>query len=232
MDDFIIRMSDDVSAIAKALILAQGNMGMLKKNAQNQHFQSKYADLGNVLDVALPALNSQGIALLQAPGGDGATIAVETMLLHESGQFITGILRLKPSKADPQGAGSAVTYGRRYGAQAMCGLAAEDDDGNAASAKPTVAARKPAPIAKPTSVAKPVPDTQNQRVYAMTLCSKLGFTADERYDFYESVAGYTDSGEPIRTWEAVVAAGKASRVIDALKSEVDKLVDAGILEAS
>jgi hypothetical protein len=37
------------------------------------------------------------------------------------------------SKADAQGFGSALTYARRYGLQAIAGIAAEDDDGNAAS---------------------------------------------------------------------------------------------------
>ena len=40
------------------------------------------------------------------------------------------------SEERPAGYGSAVTYGRRYGLAAITGLYQDDDDGNAASAKP------------------------------------------------------------------------------------------------
>lgn len=54
-------------------------------------------------------------------------------MLHESGSSVSSTLRLRPSKTDPQGVGSAITYGRRYSLLAMTGAAPEDDDGNAAS---------------------------------------------------------------------------------------------------
>jgi hypothetical protein len=37
------------------------------------------------------------------------------------------------TKQDAQGYGSALTYARRYSLMAACGIAPEDDDGNAAS---------------------------------------------------------------------------------------------------
>ena len=59
---------------------------------------------------------------------------VETVLAHESGEWISGELLLPLTKADAQGVGSAITYGRRYGLAAIVGIVAdEDDDGNAAS---------------------------------------------------------------------------------------------------
>jgi len=39
------------------------------------------------------------------------------------------------AKQDPQGYGSALTYARRYSLMAACGIAPEDDDGNAATRK-------------------------------------------------------------------------------------------------
>ena len=66
------------------------------------------------------------------PSEDG--VAVDTIRLHEGGGKITGgILRLPASKQDAQGYGSALTYARRYSLMATCGIAPEDDDGNAAS---------------------------------------------------------------------------------------------------
>ena len=55
---------------------------------------------------------------------------------------------LKPTKADPQGMGSAVTYARRYSYMAIIGLAAEDDDGNAASRQ---GAKAPQAIERPAA---------------------------------------------------------------------------------
>jgi hypothetical protein len=60
-------------------------------------------------------------------------VGVTTVLMHESGATVTGTLHLRPSKSDPQGVGSAVTYARRYALLAMTGAAPEDDDGNSAS---------------------------------------------------------------------------------------------------
>ena len=120
--------------IATALAKAQMNMGKALKQANNPHFRSKYADLGNVMDACLPALNEAGIALIQPTGEDEHGRFVETILIHgESGESLTCRVPLIVAKNDMQGFGSAVTYGRRYGLMAMAGIAPEDDDGNAAA---------------------------------------------------------------------------------------------------
>jgi hypothetical protein len=59
---------------------------------------------------------------------------VETVFVHESGEMLEcGKLHVPAAKQDPQGYGSALTYARRYSLMAACGIAPEDDDGNAAS---------------------------------------------------------------------------------------------------
>ena len=40
-------------------------------------------------------------------------------------------MHVPAAKQDPQGYGSALTYARRYSLMAACGIAPEDDDGNA-----------------------------------------------------------------------------------------------------
>jgi hypothetical protein len=118
---------------AKAFIAAQMATEAVKKAASNPAFKSKYADLSEVVEATVPALNANGIGVIQSPGYDGELVSIETVLIHEGGSSCTGILRLRPSKTDPQGVGSAITYGRRYSLLAMTGAAPEDDDGNAAS---------------------------------------------------------------------------------------------------
>jgi hypothetical protein len=124
----------EIKSIASALSAAQMEMGKALKQSNNPHFRAKYADLGNVMDACLPALNSHGIALIQPTGEDGHGRYVETILIHgESGQSLSCRVPLIVGKNDMQGYGSAVTYARRYGLMTMAGIAPEDDDGHAAS---------------------------------------------------------------------------------------------------
>jgi len=132
----VLTFSPTFAALAKALVAAKKNMGDVRKNASNPAFKSKYADLASVVEAIEPALLEAGIAPIQgvaASYNGAAEVRVETMLLHESGEFVKSILAMRPTKADPQGIGSATTYARRYALQAICGVAPEDDDGNAAS---------------------------------------------------------------------------------------------------
>jgi hypothetical protein len=123
----------DKASFAKAFVTAQKGMESVKKASSNPAFKSKYADLSEVVEAVVPALNAAGIGVMQFPAFDGETVSITTVFLHESGASVTGTLGLRPSKFDPQGVGSATTYGRRYSLLAMTGTAPEDDDGNAAS---------------------------------------------------------------------------------------------------
>ena len=123
----------DRAPLAKALVSAQKAMESVKKASSNPAFKSKYADLSEVVEAVVPALNEQGVAVIQSPSFDGDWVSISTTMLHESGAAVSSVLRLRPSKSDPQGVGSAITYARRYSLLAMTGTAPEDDDGNAAS---------------------------------------------------------------------------------------------------
>lgn len=116
-----------------ALAKAQASIQGAQKGNTNPHFKAKYADLASVWDACREALTSNGLSVTQLPSSDGETVSVRTILAHESGQWISSTLRMRPTKADPQGVGSALTYARRYSLAAMVGVAPEDDDGNAAS---------------------------------------------------------------------------------------------------
>jgi hypothetical protein len=125
-----------MSEIAKALVKAQKEFGPALKTSTNPHFRSRYADLSACVEAVIGALNSNGIALVQKtlPSDDG--VIVQTVFLHESGEMMDcGILQVPAAKQDPQGYGSALTYARRYSLMAACGIAPEDDDGNAASSR-------------------------------------------------------------------------------------------------
>jgi hypothetical protein len=133
MNNTPLTWEGDRAPFAKAFIAAQKATEAVKKASTNPAFKSRYADLAVVVEAVIPALNESGIAVIQSPSFDGDLVSVTTVLLHESGASVTGTLSMRPTKMDPQGVGSAITYARRYALLAMAGAAPEDDDGHAAS---------------------------------------------------------------------------------------------------
>lgn len=125
--------------IAQALCKAQKQFAPALKTATNPHFKSKYVGLDGCVEAVIDALNNNGIYLMQRSHDCENGVKIETILLHESGEeFSGGVLHVPATKNDAQGYGSALTYARRYSLMATCGIAPEDDDGNAAS-KPKTA---------------------------------------------------------------------------------------------
>lgn len=126
--------SPSISKVATALVKAQGEMSKASKDATNPFFKSKYADLNSIREACIPALNSNGISILQPIIQEGGKNYVRTLLLHESGEFLDSFTEVVCSKQnDAQAFGSALTYARRYGMQSMVNVGSEDDDGNKAS---------------------------------------------------------------------------------------------------
>jgi len=120
--------------IATALVKAQKAFGPALKTATNPHFRSRYADLSACVEAVVDALNENGIYLLQKNYDCDNGVMVETVFVHESGEMLEcGIVHFPAVKHDPQGYASALTYARRYSLMAACGIAPEDDDGNAGS---------------------------------------------------------------------------------------------------
>lgn len=160
--------SDSIAALAAALANAQGEMENASKNSQNPHFRSKYADLAEIINTVRPVLAKHGLSVTQFPSFDGTLAHVETIIAHQSGEWMSGTTSSPVQKADPQGIGSATTYLRRYSLAAVCNLAQEDDDANAASKAPKQSAQAPkvapkpapAPTSAPAQPVKHVPATK------------------------------------------------------------------------
>ena len=123
-----------MSTIAAAFVKAQRGFAPALKDKTNPHFKSKYVDLASCVEAVIDSLHANGIALIQKTFPDETGVTVGTIFLHESGETIDGgMLHVPAAKNDPQGYGSALTYARRYSLMAACGIAPEDDDGNAAA---------------------------------------------------------------------------------------------------
>jgi hypothetical protein len=122
-----------IGKLAAALAKAQGEMQSAEKANTNPHFKSKYADLASVWAACREPLSRNGLAILQPVSAEGPAVTVTTILAHSSGEWISESLTMTAQQNTPQGVGSAITYGRRYGLSSMVGIAPDDDDGHAAS---------------------------------------------------------------------------------------------------
>ena len=144
-------------SIYSALAAAQAAMGPVVKDAKNDAFKrdgkaTAYSTLSSVIEACLPALNANGIAVIQPTVDEENQRYVKTILAHESGETLECRVPLIVGKNDMQGYGSAVTYARRYGLMCMAGIAPEDDDGNAAAkAAPIVERNNPPRDTGPTA---------------------------------------------------------------------------------
>jgi hypothetical protein len=127
-----VNKSESIKNISVALIKFQAEVQNPKNTADNPFYKSKYAPLNEILNEVRPLLSKHGLGVIQSPSGDGEKITINTMLVHESGEWIEfDPLTLKAEKITPQGAGVAITYGRRYSLSSVTGIASEpDDDGN------------------------------------------------------------------------------------------------------
>ena len=156
-----MRKSESIVALSKALAAFQGEMPAVQMNAVNPFLKNKYADLGAIIETAKPIMHKHGLSVSQLATSNDGTIGVETMLMHESGEWIASSMELpieqERGKSTAQVAGSIITYLRRYSLSAVLGVYADEDtDGNGKErdTKQTKAENKPAKqAAKPAAPA-------------------------------------------------------------------------------
>lgn len=135
--------SESIKHLAIALNKAQAAMSGAKKSAANPFFKSKYSNLETVIACVKEPFADNGLSFMQFPITEDDRAGVETIVMHESGEWISGSFMLKPTKLDPQGQGSSFSYAKRYALQSILGIPSEDDDGNAASQAPKKPAMTP-----------------------------------------------------------------------------------------
>lgn len=174
----MIEQSESIASLAAAFAKAQATIEGAVKGKVNPAFRSKYADLASVWDACREQLSTNGLAVMQFPGEvvDGR-MTLTTQLTHESGEWMRSTMSVPLAKADPQGAGSALTYARRYALAAVVGVCPEDDDGNAASRPASQPRQEQAqPRADPTP-GKFIDEGQRQQI--MTLMTAKNIEARE-----------------------------------------------------
>lgn len=176
--------------IASALVKAQRGFAPALKTSTNPHFRSKYVDLAGCVEAVVDSLNAAGIALIQRTSEDATGVTVETVFVHESGEMLEcGKLHVPAAKQDPQGYGSALTYARRYSLMAACGIAPEDDDGNAASRVKVSATKTELVQPNRMSILADVAAAINERM-----------SANDLIGAFEEYQGITDIEEKTALW--------------------------------
>lgn len=185
-----MQRSDSIGKLASALVLVQREVEHAHKNATNPHFRNRYADLTEVIDTVRPVLAKHGLSVVQFPGYVDGVTTLESVLLHESGEWISGTAGARMQKDDPQGVGSALTYLRRYSLAAVCGISQDDDDGEAASrpkVQPMEIPASKAPMERPAAAQK---------------------TARDAFDVHSTIG----KGEhKLLTWHALAESGEKGR---------------------
>jgi hypothetical protein len=245
--------SEQLNELAAALSKAQGEITGALKDSANPFFKSKYADLASCWDACRGPLSANGLSVVQTTqrgepvkiewettnqetaevsrfSVDTVELVVVTTLLHASGQWIRSHLPMIPRDASPQGMGSALTYGRRYGFAAIVGVAQVDDDGNQASGRPA-----PKEIHSPKGSAVQNIPTDKARVHALAMLAIIAKPAKDgdhdelqksldALDYHEQhLAGNNDlyiaaaeqMEPPKRTvWKALVNKAKNAQAAD------------------
>jgi len=136
--------SESIAKLTAALIAFHAKAVKVTKDGKNPHFGNRYASLSNIIDEIQGPLTECGLAIVQLPKGDNE---LETILFHESGEYLSESYVMRPARNDPQGVGSAITYQRRYALGAILSLNIdEDDDGNQASRPATQTTQKLPPF--------------------------------------------------------------------------------------
>tara|TARA_R110000851_G_scaffold13197_6_gene45287 strand:- start:973 stop:1692 length:720 start_codon:yes stop_codon:yes gene_type:complete len=157
--DMNFTMGGDIAALFGALAKAQGQMGAAKKGAKNPHFKSTFADLASVLEAIMPALNANGIALVQLPGFEDGMVTMTTTLCHSSGGWMASQAGSPLGRGSgPQAVGSTISYLRRYCAQSACALPALDDDSESAMGSYRSKPSAPRPSPQPKPAPRPTPE--------------------------------------------------------------------------
>lgn len=117
--------SNQTHLLTAAWIKAKGEMGnVCEYDSKNPHFKNRFASLEATLTKINPVFSKHGLALSQWPSGNQLINRLE----HESGQWIMSAYDISAIKKDPQQMGSAITYARRYCAQAIAGICGGEDD--------------------------------------------------------------------------------------------------------
>ena len=140
-------MSESISQLTAALAKAQGEFKAVPKLGYNPFLKNNYVLLDDIIAAIRGPLSKNGIAWMQPVTGDASGLVLETLLLHDSGEWISSTCPVPAHSAKGlstlQAVGVSLSYMRRYMLTTLLGInSGEDTDGNGDDGKKP--AKKPA----------------------------------------------------------------------------------------
>lgn len=219
IDSYLATHPEATPRLNAALAKAQGAMLNAKKDVNNPFFGTKYADLAGIIDAIRAPFAANGLAIVQLVHNDDKGVTVVTRLLHESGEQLESSCWVPVVKKDPQGYGSAMTYSRRFGLQALAGVAAEvDDDGNShvdPNAKTAKDYTKPKAEKPPSSKPAATHPTAEQMSRLVSSFSGLGVTVA----MLEERVGHALGFVTLEEYEALREYGKKKKELASVSAD-------------
>lgn len=188
METGTLPMNKPLSDINSALFNIRRDISAVNKSRKGYNY--KYADLKDCHNALDPLLEREGVVWITEPHctDDGRAGVAYSAIHIESGTSRNGTLMLPMVDGDPQKAGSAITYSRRY-ALAIFGLLTEEDDDGRASTKKKLPAKQKKPVSSKYI-------TMEQSLSFLTKCRNM---ADTKYkgDKEKSDAEYMRIGKAL-----------------------------------
>ena len=194
--------SETLGKIAPALVKALGEMEAVAKSAANPHFKSKFTPLDEVIETSRPILAANKLALMQFPAMvDGNKLGLETVIMHESGEWIAAMAEIFVSKPDPQQVGSAISYLRRYAQKAALNLADADDDAEGQMSRGELPNPPVRPIKEKQQVTKgqapkPTLKDRSERLKGALRASKTQDELRKTYELGSGLCAELDAKDP------------------------------------
>ena len=125
-----MEQSESINELTASLSKAQSEIRNPSKNTKNTFFKNEYADLTAVLSCIRPVAAAHELTFIQGVEAYNGNVAVTSQISHSSGQWIKQIASVSlpaQSKNPIQDLGSMATYLKRYQAQSMWAICADED---------------------------------------------------------------------------------------------------------
>ncbi len=151
-----MNQSPSIASLAAALAKANLVIGPAAKASINQDFGSRYADIAATIEACKKPLAEHGISVLQPVSGGPLEYSITTMLLHESGEWMSEDLKFAALNGVHPTTG-LVTSWSRYALRGILNIPCADDDGNGAMAKPDSRQQQRETAAKAHAQTPPAP---------------------------------------------------------------------------
>lgn len=142
--------SESIANLAPALAKAQAEFPAVKFDSTNPFLKNGYASLGAIIHDAKPVLAKYGLAVSQLTFGSDGVAGIETVLMHNSGEWISQTVSMpmadERGKSSAQVLGSIITYLRRYSLASVLGIYSDEDGDGNAEPKPEPVQEKSEPM--------------------------------------------------------------------------------------